>query len=160
MLSMNRPFVCCRYEDWLAGQDMGRHPEEPDARPTPAPAPNVEEFLMNIHNKDVEIPLCLLEPTKKKRRHPIHKKNNSESKETAAAASLQEPQVKINRLTDEECRKYNNEKQKRMEAFTTDEDDVVKPPSADLWSSFETITGEQPDKLTQVLGGTKVVDIL
>ena len=105
-----------RYEDWLAGKDMGRHPEEPEARPTPAPAPNVEEFLMNIHNKDREIPMCLLEPeqqttaktaSQKKRRHPIHKKNNSESK--SSEASLKEsigggPQVKINRLTEEECR--------------------------------------------------------
>jgi len=148
-----------RYEDWLAGKDMGRHPEEPEARPTPAPAPNVEEFLMNIHNKDREIPMCLLEPeqqttaktaSQKKRRHPIHKKNNSESK--SSEASLKEsigggPQVKINRLTEEECRKYKEssfERQKRQEAFTTDEEEDIKLPSAELWSSFETITGDSP----------------
>ena len=64
-----------RYEAWLKGEDYGRHPEEPTAKPTPAPPPSAEEYLSNPKHK--EIPLCLLEPTHndKKRRHPIHKKN-------------------------------------------------------------------------------------
>ena len=63
-----------RYDDWLNGQDYGRHPEEPNAKLTPANPPTAEEFMVNNRNKDKEIPLCLLEPkNKKKRRHPIHK---------------------------------------------------------------------------------------
>ena len=66
-----------RYDDWLNGKDYGRHPEEPDAKLTPAPPPTAEEFIINKKNKNKEIPLCLLEPKKdKKRRHPIHKKKN------------------------------------------------------------------------------------
>ena len=66
-----------RYDDWLNGQDYGRHPEEPNAKLTPANPPTAEEFMVNNRNKDKEIPLCLLEPKeKKKRRHPIHKNKN------------------------------------------------------------------------------------
>ena len=36
-----------RYDKWLAGEDYGRHPEEPNAKPTPAPQPTVEEYLQN-----------------------------------------------------------------------------------------------------------------
>ena len=65
-----------RYEDWLKGQDYGRHPEEPKAKPTPAPPPSVEEYVTLYQNG--EIPIELLEPAStKKRRHPIHKKTNS-----------------------------------------------------------------------------------
>ena len=64
-----------RYEDWLKGQDYGRHPEEPNANPTPAPPPSAEEY-MTIY-KDKKVPIELLEPSTKKRRHPIHKKTNS-----------------------------------------------------------------------------------
>ena len=77
-----------RYENWLAGEDYGRHPEEPDSRPTPAPPPSLEEFIQNSGEKERLIPKCMLEPLKhgKKRRHPIHKKKvekgNSEDDET------------------------------------------------------------------------------
>lgn len=67
----------CRYDDWLNGKDYGRHPEEPNAKLSPAAPPTAEEFMVNNKNKDKEIPLCLLEPKgDKKRRHPIHKKKN------------------------------------------------------------------------------------
>jgi len=71
-----------RYDDWINGKDFGRHPEEPNGRPTAAPPPSAEEYLSNSQNSDKEIPLCLLEP--KKRRHPIHnkKKNQQVSEET------------------------------------------------------------------------------
>ena len=36
-----------RYDKWLAGEDYGRHPEEPNAKATPAPPPSVEEYLQN-----------------------------------------------------------------------------------------------------------------
>ena len=66
-----------RYDDWLNGKDYGRHPEEPNAKLTPAAPPTAEEFMVNNKNKDKEIPLCLLEPKPdKKRRHPIHKNKN------------------------------------------------------------------------------------
>ena len=39
----------------------------------------MEEFLQN--NKDKLIPLCMLEPTGKKRRHPIHQKKREETAE-------------------------------------------------------------------------------
>ena len=69
--------VIYRYDDWLNGQDYGRHPEEPNAKLTPANPPTAEEFMVNNRNKDKKIPLCLLEPKeKKKRRHPIHKNKN------------------------------------------------------------------------------------
>ena len=69
-----------RYDNWLAGEDYGCHPEEPNSKPSAAPRPSVEEFLQN--NKDKLIPLCMLEPAGKKRRHPIHqkKKDNGEGK--------------------------------------------------------------------------------
>ena len=44
-------------------------------------------------------------------------------------------------------RKYKEssfERQKRQEAFTTDEEEDIKLPSSELWSSFETITGDSP----------------
>ena len=66
-----------RYEKWLAGEDYGRHPEEPNAKPSPAPPPSVEEYLQN---EDRIVPACMLEPKAgKKRRHPIHKKNKAGS---------------------------------------------------------------------------------
>ena len=65
--------ILVRYDDWLNGKDYGRHPEEPNATLTPAPPPTAEEFMVNIKNRDKEIPLCLLEPKPRKRRHPIHK---------------------------------------------------------------------------------------
>ena len=116
-----------RYEDWLAGNDMGRHPEEPDARPTPAPAPTAEEFLMNVNNKNVQIPLCLLEPKTKKRRHPIHKKKNGGDIKDEEKLK-EEPLVKINRLTEEECKKYEYPEKKEED------------PSA-VWNSFDSLTG-------------------
>ena len=64
-----------KYDDWINGKDFGRHPEEPNGRPTAAPPPSAEEYLSNSQNSDKEIPLCLLEPNKK-RRHPIHNKKN------------------------------------------------------------------------------------
>ena len=69
-----------RYEKWLAGEDYGRHPEEPNAKPTPAPPPTVEEYLQN---EDRVVPECMLEPRQngKKRRHPIHKKKSSQNEE-------------------------------------------------------------------------------
>ena len=36
-----------RYEAWLRGEDYGRHPIEPNAKPTPAPPPSAEEYLQN-----------------------------------------------------------------------------------------------------------------
>jgi hypothetical protein len=64
-----------RYDLWIKGQDYGRHPEEPNAKPTPAQPPSAEEFFFNPQNKGKAIPQCLLEPREnKKRRHPIHKK--------------------------------------------------------------------------------------
>lgn len=72
-----------RYDDWLKGADYGRHPEEPNAKPTPAAPPTVEEFILNPKNKDKAIPLCLLEPQNgKKRRHPIHKKKGKDDSDT------------------------------------------------------------------------------
>ena len=64
-----------RYDDWINGQDYGRHPEEPNAKASPAPPPSAYEYMMNPQNKDKDIPMCLLEPASKKRRHPIHKNN-------------------------------------------------------------------------------------
>lgn len=63
-----------RYDAWLRGEDYGHHPEDPEGRASVAPQPSAEEFLFNPKNKDKKIPLCLLEPNGKKRRHPIHKK--------------------------------------------------------------------------------------
>merc|ERR1719361_1390006 len=75
-----------RYENWLNGKDYGRHPEEPNAKLSPAPPPTAEEFMVNNKNKDKEIPLCLLEPkSNKKRRHPIHKTKNAVTNGTAMA---------------------------------------------------------------------------
>ncbi len=65
-----------RYEAWLAGEDYGCHPEDPHGKPTPAPRPTIEEFLNNKDNAGKLIPQCMLEPTKKQRRHPIHKKKS------------------------------------------------------------------------------------
>ena len=85
-----------RYEDWLKGQDYGRHPEEPNAKPTAAPPPTAEEYLLLYKNK--EIPLCLLEPetNAKKRRHPIHKKTNSADSDTESdsVSSVEEKKLK------------------------------------------------------------------
>ena len=67
-----------RYDAWLRGEDYGRHPIEPNSKPTPAPPPSAEEYLQNPQNRNKDIPICLLEPSittsGKKRRHPIHKK--------------------------------------------------------------------------------------
>ena len=65
-----------RYDDWINGKDFGRHPEDPTGRLTAAPPPSAEEYLSNSQNSDKEIPLCLLEP--KKRRHPIHNKKKNQ----------------------------------------------------------------------------------
>ena len=70
-----------KYDEWLNGKDFGRHPEEPNAKPTPAPPPSAEEYLLNPQNRNKEIPLCLLEP--KKRRHPIHNKKKKQQNEEA-----------------------------------------------------------------------------
>eukprot|EP00096_Caligus_rogercresseyi_P011268 TRINITY_DN4386_c0_g1_i1.p1 TRINITY_DN4386_c0_g1~~TRINITY_DN4386_c0_g1_i1.p1 ORF type:complete len:808 (-),score=218.17 TRINITY_DN4386_c0_g1_i1:77-2500(-) len=71
-----------RYDDWLAGMDYGRHPVDPvTLKETPAPPPTLDEFLGNITNKDKMIPLCMLEPRKDKRRHPIHSKTKTETEE-------------------------------------------------------------------------------
>ena len=51
-----------RYEAWLRGEDYGRHPIEPNAKPTPAPPPSAEEYLQNPQNRNKDIPFCLLEP--------------------------------------------------------------------------------------------------
>ena len=77
---MNFPSSPNRYEKWLAGEDYGRHPEEPNTKPTPAPPPSVEEYLQN---EDRVVPECMLEPKQngKKRRHPIHKKKGVQNEE-------------------------------------------------------------------------------
>lgn len=71
---LRHSFKWIRYEAWLRGEDYGHHPEDPEGRPSVAPQPSAEEFIFNPKNKDKKIPLCLLEPSGKKRRHPIHKK--------------------------------------------------------------------------------------
>ncbi len=86
-----------RYEAWLKGEDLGRHPEEPNAKPTPATPPSAEEYMFS--NKGKDIPLCLLEPKNKKRRHPIHKKTESESDRDACNNDAEDEAVKNNNKT-------------------------------------------------------------
>ena len=72
-----------RYEDWLAGRDYGCHPEDPaGSKATPAPRPTIEEFLNNKDNAGKLIPQCMLEPSTKKRRHPIHKDKKEEEEDS------------------------------------------------------------------------------
>lgn len=35
-----RRYQSDRYDIWISGQDMGTHPEDQKARPTPAPPPD------------------------------------------------------------------------------------------------------------------------
>jgi len=99
-----------RYDDWINGQDYGRHPEEPTAKPSPAPPPSALEYLMNPQNKDKDIPLCLLEPMSgKKRRHPIHKnkkvgrvrRNESELDPAEEKKLKQGPVISLKRIDED-----------------------------------------------------------
>lgn len=36
-----------KYEAWIEGTDIGKHPEEPDSEPTPAPMPTFQDVLIN-----------------------------------------------------------------------------------------------------------------
>jgi hypothetical protein len=65
-----------RYENWLAGKDLGYHPEDDQkmSKMSIAPPPSAEEFLINKTNE--EVPDCILNPDlskKKHKRHPIHR---------------------------------------------------------------------------------------
>jgi len=66
-----------RYEAWLAGSDLGHHPED-DPRlvaPSIAPPPTAQEYMenkTNMEDGETVVPDCLLNPVKGKRRHPIH----------------------------------------------------------------------------------------
>jgi len=62
-----------RYDNWLAGKDLGHHPcDDPNMSMSIAPPPSAEEFLVNKTNNESEVPECLLNPNDT-RRHPIHK---------------------------------------------------------------------------------------
>jgi len=66
-------FQPARYEAWLAGKDLGHHPED-DPRSMAASIaqpPTAQEYMENRTNQDL-VPDCLLNPVKGKRRHPIH----------------------------------------------------------------------------------------
>lgn len=125
-----------RYDNWLAGQDYSRHPEEPDARLTVAPPPSIEEFLQNKSNHDKIIPQCMLEPGHgKKRRHPIHtKKNNQEEEEPIATRAerdhLEDIWVKAGEMDPEEISlsdEPNGKKKKRkLKVLLTDVMESVK----------------------------------
>ena len=39
-----------RYDNWLAGRDYERHPEEPNGKLSAAPAPSLKE--LTLHNKN------------------------------------------------------------------------------------------------------------
>ena len=104
-----------QYEDWLNGKNYGKHPEEPNAKPTPAVPPSAEEYLLNPQNKGKEIPLCLLEPAnRKKRRHPIHKKKTDSVDSDSEADILDEKKLKqgpvlcLKRINEDLCLNSNN----------------------------------------------------
>lgn len=132
-----------RYDNWLKGTDYGRHPEEPTAKLTPAAPPTAEEFMVNIQNKDKEIPLCLLEPKSKKRRYPIHKNKNPDKHPHRRMATMgvadeeeseeDEPISKISRKHENAERHYNangTSKPKSNKKITH---------TSELWNSLDTI---------------------
>ncbi|XP_064088840.1 uncharacterized protein LOC135203058 isoform X2 [Macrobrachium nipponense] len=69
-----------RYELWIAGKDVGPHPEDP-TKSTAAAQPSINDILCNKKN---ELPSPMLEellnqsPKKKPKRHPIHQNKNEE----------------------------------------------------------------------------------
>ncbi|XP_068236737.1 uncharacterized protein [Palaemon carinicauda] len=69
-----------RYELWIAGKDVGPHPEDP-TRSSAAAQPSINDILCNKKN---ELPSPMLEellnqsPKKKPKRHPIHQNKNEE----------------------------------------------------------------------------------
>lgn len=84
-----------RYDLWLSGQDWGHHPcDDPKTTGmTLAQPPSAEEFLVNRTNTGEQVPECLLNPGKKKRRHPIHSKDKAGTTEPAPAASAAPPRT-------------------------------------------------------------------
>lgn len=87
-----------RYESWLKGEDLGRHPEDPiSTKPTAAPPPSLDEFIAN--NPNADIPQYLYD-IKKKRRHPIHKGKDLDSDESVAEKKLK-PVLSLKRIDED-----------------------------------------------------------
>ena len=50
-----------RYDNWLAGKDLGHHPcDDPNMTMSIAPPPSAEEFLVNKTNNESEVILSLV----------------------------------------------------------------------------------------------------
>ncbi|KAL0277556.1 UNVERIFIED_CONTAM: hypothetical protein PYX00_004798 [Menopon gallinae] len=65
-----------KYELWLAGKDIGCHPEDP-SRVCAAPSPSEVDILCNKNNTD--LPQAFLKAPKKGTRHLIHKRKMTEA---------------------------------------------------------------------------------
>ena len=122
-----------RYENWLKGKDIGRHPEEPDSKPTPAPPPSIDEYIQN--DKDRPIPDYMLEQKNKKRRHPIHKKHSGDDDDEYNDVCGDEDdakydvKVKIRDIGDQFCKEALEQmwnKRKRKSSQSTTESDSPK----------------------------------
>jgi len=97
-----------RYDAWLSGKDLGHHPEDdPKSAMTLAPAPSVEEFLVNKTNKEDIIPDCLMDDLidpmtgKKQRRHPIHVKKGKDKVSNETRKSTDEPSATVEERAEE-----------------------------------------------------------
>ncbi|XP_037087573.1 uncharacterized protein LOC119108101 [Pollicipes pollicipes] len=73
-----RRFQPERYELWLAGKDIGPHPEDP-SRNTPANLPTHADVLCNKNVEDQAKVTALIDSQQKRhKRHPIHKRKGAD----------------------------------------------------------------------------------
>ncbi|XP_043240516.1 proline-rich protein 36-like, partial [Amphibalanus amphitrite] len=73
-----RRFQPERYELWLAGKDVGPHPEDP-SRNTPANRPTHADVVCNKSTEEMAKVTALIDSQQKRhKRHPIHKRKGSD----------------------------------------------------------------------------------
>ena len=121
-----------RYEAWLAGDDLGHHPED-DPRlvaPSIAPPPTAQEYMenrTNMEHGETVVPDCLLNPVKGKRRHPIH--------QTMAAKRGKKAEVQIEKVEVTEAAEASSDSSDSSsdEEPTQEIDDIDYESLEDIW---------------------------
>jgi len=122
------------YEAWLAGDDLGHHPED-DPRlvaPSIAPPPTAQEYMenrTNMEHGETVVPDCLLNPGKGKRRHPIH--------QTMAAKRGKKAEVRLEKVevaeAEVESSGSSDSSSDEGEEPTQEIDDIDYESLEDIW---------------------------
>merc|ERR1719234_524705 len=122
------------YDAWLAGDDLGHHPED-DPRlgaPSIATPPTAQEYLenrTNMEHGETVVPDCLLNPVKGKRRHPIH--------QTIAAKRGKKAEVRLEKVEVTEAvvasSDSSNSSSDEDEEPTQEIDDIDYESLEDIW---------------------------